>query len=101
MCQLVNYIIRGHFSILGVQYFRSVAGWVVPIHAKQLFCFTLNLKDLYHDEVFFVIKVTWVAHWQIVVKPFNDSRAVFDVNACLGQKVCAKDDILLELSIKD
>jgi hypothetical protein len=43
----------------------------------------------------------WVAHWQLVVKPFDDSRAVFDVNACLGQKVCTKDDIVLALSIKD
>jgi hypothetical protein len=37
MCQLADYIIHGHFFILGVQYLRSVAGWVVPIHAQQLF----------------------------------------------------------------
>jgi hypothetical protein len=61
----------------------------------------LNLEDLCHGKVFFVIKVAWVAHWQLVVEPFDDSRAVLDVNACLGQKVCAKDDILLALSIKD
>ncbi len=61
----------------------------------------MNLKDLCHGEVFFIVKVTWVAHWQLVVKPFDDSQAVFDVNASLGQKVCAKDDIVLEYSIKD
>jgi hypothetical protein len=59
--------------MFGVQYYKSIAGWVLPIHAKQLFSFTLNLKDFSHGELFLVAEVTWVAHWQLGVEPFYDS----------------------------
>jgi hypothetical protein len=36
-----------------------------------------------------------VVHWQLIVKPFHDSYAVFDINACFCQIVSTQNDILL------
>jgi hypothetical protein len=71
-----------------------MASWIIPVHTKKFF-FLLDFYYFSHCFKLLVLKKVRVEHWQLTVKPFHGSCAVFDINACFCQIVSTQNDILL------
>ncbi len=79
--------------------FSCIAGWVIPIQAKE-FHFLLDCTVFCHSHivVILILKGVWISKWQFIFKSLYGACAVFDINSSLVKKSAPRITSYLQVS---